>query len=114
MKKYFLIWLIVWLIIAVIVSAFGYSQVLGGIALAALISLIFMVKTLSDKWSGIVTEIRKEEVYSSGEDGGSTDIIEFAYIKLATGKSKRIQNLGWKTGDKLEKRQGEATIRVIS
>lgn len=113
MKKYFLIWLVIWIIIAILVSAFGYSNALGGVALAAFISLVFMIKMLADNWSGTVVEIKKEEVYSSDEDGGSTSTVEFAHIKLTNGKTKKIQNMGWKVGNQLEKRRGEASIRVV-
>jgi len=114
MIKYFLIWVGIWAVIAILVSAFGYSDALGGVAVAAFISLVFMIKMLADNWSGTVIEIKKEEVYSSDEDGGSTSTVEFAYIKLVNGKTKKIHNLGWKVDDQLEKRRGEATIRVTS
>lgn len=113
MKKSLLIWAIIWAVIAILVSAFGYSNALGGIALAAFISLIFLIKTLSDNWVGEVVEIKKENIYVSDDDGGSTEIVEFVYIKLANGKTKKMRNMGYVVGEKLEKRKGEATIRII-
>jgi hypothetical protein len=114
MKKSLLTWLIIWAVIAVIVSIIGYSKILPGIALAAFISLIFLFKTLNDHWSGEVIDVKNEEVYNTDNDGNSSsDTVEFAYIKLANGKTKRTQNPGWKIGNKLEKRKGEATIRVL-
>lgn len=113
MKKYLLIWVGIWIVIAILVSAFGYSNALGGVFVAALVSLFFLIKILADNWSGEVTEIKKEDVYTSDEDGGSTNSIEFAYIKLTNGKVKKTQNLGWKVGDKLEKLRGEASVKVL-
>ncbi|HWS49268.1 MAG TPA: hypothetical protein VN174_04440 [Candidatus Methanoperedens sp.] len=113
MKKYFLIWLVIWVVIAILVSAFGYAEALGGIAIAALISLIFMFKNLNDNWSGEVVEVKKEDVYTPDDDGGDTETVEFAYLKLTNGKTKKMRNMGYIVGEKLEKRKGEATIRVI-
>ena len=113
MKKSLLIWFFIWLIIAILVSVFGYSEALGGIAFAALISLFFLVKTMTDSWSGEVVEIKKEDVYTPDDDGGDTETIEFAYLKLSNGKTKKIRNSGYLVGEKLEKRKGEASIKVI-
>ena len=113
MKKSLFIWLVAWIVISLLVSIFGYSDALGGVALAAIISLFFIIKIMNENWSGEVIEIKKEDVYTSDEDGGSTSTVEFAYIKLINGKTKKIQNMGYQIGDKLEKRKGEATIRVI-
>ena len=113
MKKSLLIWLVVWILIAILVSALGYSNALSGVAVAALISLFFLFKIMNENWSGEVIDVKKEEVYSSDEDGGSTSTVEFAYIKLGNGKTKRIQNMSYQVGDKLEKRKGEASIRVL-
>ena len=113
MKKYLLIWFIVWVLIAILVSAFGYSDALAGVALAAIISLIFMFKMLNDNWAGEVVEIKKEDVYTPDDDGGDTESVEFAYIKLSNGKTKKMRNMGYIVGEKLEKRKGEANIRTI-
>lgn len=113
MKKYFLIWLVIWVIISVLVSVFGYSNALGGVGVAALISLLFMFKMLNDNWEGEVVEVKKEDVFTPDDDGGETNTVEFAYIKLTNGKTKKMQNLGYQVGEKLEKRRGEANIRVI-
>jgi len=98
MKKYLLIWLVIWVLISILVSVFGYANALGGVAVAALISFVFMFKMLTDNWSGEVTEVKKESVYTPDEDGGETNIIEYAYIKLSNGKTKKIQNMGYQVG----------------
>lgn len=113
MKKSLLIWLIIWVLIAILVSVFGYSDALGGIAIAALISLFFLFKTMNENWAGEVMEIKKEDVYTADDDGGDTETIEFAYIKLTNGKTKKMRNIGYTVGEKLEKRKGQATIRVL-
>ncbi|MFA7301534.1 MAG: hypothetical protein WC069_04445 [Candidatus Shapirobacteria bacterium] len=114
MIKYFFIWMTVWILISILVVAFGYSNALGGVAVAALISLFFMIKMLAENWTGTVTDVKTEEVYSSDEDSVGTSTVEYAYIKLSNGKTKKIQNMGYKVGDKLEKLRGEASIRVIN
>jgi hypothetical protein len=100
-------------IIAVLVSAFGYSNALGGVGIAALISLFFLFKIMNENWSGEVVEVKKEDVYTPDDDGGETNTVEFAYIKLANGKTKKIRNMGYQVGEKLEKRKGEASVRVL-
>lgn len=114
MVKSLSLWIVVWTIAAVLVTAFGYAQILPGIGLAALISFAFVFKTLADQWSGTVTEVKSEEVYTPNDDGGFTNIVEFAYIKLTSGKTKRTQNLGWKVGDKLEKIRGQSCVKVVN
>ncbi len=113
MKKYLLIWLVIWVVIAIIVSALGYSNALGGVGVAALISLFFLVKMMAENWAGEVIEVKKENVYTPDEDGGENTIVEYAYIKLTNGKTKKMQNMGYVVGEKLEKRKGEANVRVI-
>ncbi len=113
MKKYLLIWLIIWLIIAILVSVFGYSNALGGVAVAALVSLFFLFKIMNENWSGEVVGVKKEDVYTPDDDGGETNTVEFAYIKLTNGKTKKMRNMGYVVGEKLEKRKGEANIRAI-
>ena len=113
MTKYFFIWVAIWVVIAIIVSVLGYSNALGGVAVADIVSLFFMIKMLADNWSGTVTEVKTEDVYSTDEDGGSVDKVEYAYIKLSSGKTKKIQNMGYKVGDKLIKNRGEASVKVL-
>jgi len=113
MKKYLSIWAIIWALVTLVIIFLGYQDALGGIALAALISLFFLFKTLYSAWSGTVTDIKTENVYVSDDDGGYTRSAEFAYIKLDNGKNKKTANLGWKVGDKLEKVRGETSVKTI-
>ncbi|HOZ80754.1 MAG TPA: hypothetical protein PK370_00860 [Candidatus Woesebacteria bacterium] len=114
MIKFLGIWAIIWIIIAIGVSAFGYGESLPGVAVAALISLFFVFKILNENWSGTVVEIKTETVYTSDEDGTESQDITYAYIKLDNGKTKKIQNMGWKVGDKLVKARGQAQIKIVS
>jgi hypothetical protein len=93
MKKYSIIWIIVWVVVAILVCASGYSNALGGVALAAGISFFLIIKNLSDNWSGTVTEVKKEEYHYTDDNGSHDQIIEYAYIKLQSGKIKKMQNL---------------------
>jgi len=88
--------------------------------LAALISLVFLVKSLSDQWQGQIVDIRTERVTVSESDSdGSTDQRtedqEFAYIREPSGKTRKMRAMkGWQVGDRLEKRRGEGDIRIFS
>lgn len=74
-----------------------------------------MFKSLSDQWSGNISEIKTEQKYQADDDGGGeTYEVNYAYIKLSNGKIKKIKSKrNWKVGDKLEKRKGESDIRVL-
>jgi hypothetical protein len=114
MKKYLLIWAVAWIIIYAIVSGIGYPNALSVVLGTAIISLFFLFKIIGSSWTGEVTEIKTEKKYYSDDDGGSTRDIDYAYIKLANGKIKKVQDLGWKVGDKLEKKRGQTRPRLIS
>lgn len=117
MKKYFLIWLISWLIIGV-VAFFVWGQkepgVMVGLALAATISLVLMIKTLLEQWSGVVIELKKERVtVRRGEHTDWREVL-FAYVRLDNGKTKKIQPMpDWQIGDRLEKKRGDFKINVL-
>lgn len=116
MRKYLIWWLITWVVIAAVVMLFvRQPTALYGVGLAALISLVWMVKTLSDAWSGEIVEIRKERVNtSSGDDEPFYHDVDFAHIRLVNGKTKKMRSMnGWAPGMKLEKRKGESTIRSV-
>lgn len=92
------------------------ENTLGGLAIAAVVSLFFLFKSLNDQWSGTITEIKTEQKYQADDDGGGeTYDVDYAYISLVNGKTKKIKSKkSWKVSDKLEKRRGEAEIRVLS
>jgi hypothetical protein len=109
-------WLLLWVIVAT--GLYLYTReplALAGVGLAALISLIFMVISLSSSWYGQIVEIRVERVRVSDSDGDShLEDQEFAYIRQPNKrKPRRMRSMpGWEVGDWLEKRRGETNIRV--
>lgn len=120
MKKYWGWWLGIFLVLAVVISFLvpdpaERSNTLGGLVMAAVISLFFIFKTLGEEWSGIISEIKTEKKYEADDDGGGEIYeVNYAYIKLDKGKNKKIKSQkGWKVGDKLEKKRGEVGIRVM-
>lgn len=113
MKKYFFIWAVAWIVIYAIVSKTGYPDAANGVLGAAAITLYFMFKILGNSWKGEVIEIKTEQKTYSDDGDVSTHDIDYAYIKLTNGKTKKIQDLGWKVGDKLEKKSGQVKPQVI-
>jgi len=92
------------------------ENTLGGLAIAGVVSLFFIFKSLNDQWSGTITEIKTEKKYQADDDGGGEVYeVDYAYIKLENGKTKKVKSKrDWKVGNKLEKRKGEADIKVLS
>ena len=92
------------------------ENTLGGLAIAAVVSLFFLFKSLNDQWSGTITEIKTEHKYQADDDGqGEVYDVDYAYLRLANGKTKKIKSKKeWKVGDKLEKKKGQADIKVLS
>ena len=116
MKRYFIWWLITWVVIGAVVMLFvRQPTVLYGVGLAALISLVLMLKTTLEAWSGEIVEIRSERINTArGNDEPLYEDVAFAHIRLVNGKTKKIRSMmGWAPGMTLEKRKGEATIRMV-
>lgn len=104
MKKYFIIWAVVWIVVYAIVAGIGYPNAASNVLGVAVISLIIMLIMFGKTWKGEVFEVKTEEKHYADDEGhGETVDIEYAYIKLTDGKTKKIQNRGWKVGDKIEK-----------
>ncbi|MFA6981493.1 MAG: hypothetical protein WC243_00490 [Patescibacteria group bacterium] len=114
MKKYIFIWAIFWVVVYAIVSKTGYPDAATGVLGAAALSLFFVIKIIGSSWSGEVMEIKTEHEYRSDDDGGHTRDIDYAYVKLANGKVKKIQDLGWKVGDKLARKSGQFKPKLVS
>ncbi|MGC9400412.1 MAG: hypothetical protein ACP5HM_14925 [Anaerolineae bacterium] len=113
---YLFLWAVIWTVIAVVVYLiWGREEpmVLGGVALAAVISLIAMLVNLSSRWAGQIVDIRMEQVRTTDEDGYTqTKNVRYAYIRRDNGKTKKMQApRKWQVGDRLEKRRGEGQIR---
>lgn len=113
---YLVIWAVIWIVIGVVVFLiWGREEPVGmlGVALAAFISLVLMLVTLSQAWSGTVVDMRVEEVRSTDEDGYTqVDNVLFAYVRRDSGKVKKMRAMPqWQVGDRLEKKRGEGHIR---
>jgi hypothetical protein len=114
MKKYFLIWAVTWIVVYIIVSKTGYPDAPIGVMGAAVVSLFFMLKILGSSWSGEVVEIKTiQESYTDSDHHLKARGIDYAFVKLPSGKIKKTQDLGWKVGDKLEKKSGQIKPKRI-
>ena len=84
-----MIWAVIWAIIGVVVFIFwGHEEPVGmlGVALAAFISLVILLATLSSAWSGTVQDLRIEKVRRSDDEGYSyTENVLFAYVRRDNG-----------------------------
>ena len=115
MKKYFLIWAGACLLLYLFVAGIKYPNAGSNVLGVAVISLVIMLLMLNKTWKGEVTQIKTEEKHYADDDGpGETVEIDYAYLKLTNGKTKKIQNKGWKVGDKLEKKRGQFKPQLIS
>ncbi|MEJ5310589.1 MAG: hypothetical protein WHX52_12525 [Anaerolineae bacterium] len=113
---YLVLWAVIWFVIAVVVFLiWGREEpgVLLGVGLAALISLVIMLATLSSAWSGTVVDMRVEQVRSTDDDGYTqVDDVLFAYVRRDNGKVKKMRAMSqWQVGDRLEKKRGEGHVR---
>ncbi len=113
---YLVIWAVIWIVIGVVVFLiWGQKEPTGmlGVALAAFISLVLMLVTLSQAWSGTIVDMRIEQVRSTDDDGYTqVDDVLFAYVRRDNGKIKKIRAMPkWQVGDRLEKKRGEGHIR---
>ena len=88
--------------------------VLLGVAAAAVLSLVLMLFSLAGQWQGQIVEIKKERVHvQRGEDDWGWEDQTFAYVRQPNGRVRKMQAMGdWQVGNYLEKRRGEAHIRV--
>lgn len=116
--KYFLLWAIIWIIVGIVVFVMAGEEkpeILIGIGLAALISLILLLKVLGEAWEGIVTERKTEKrPVRHGNKTVWTDT-DFVLIKLVNGKIKKTRAMPqWQVGTHLIKHRGEMQAKVIS
>jgi hypothetical protein len=113
---YLALWAVFWVIIAVAVFIFwGRDEpaTLLGVGLAALISLVLLLGSLSSAWSGTIEDIRIEKVRTTDDEGYShTRNERFAYVRRDNGKRKRMNAMPqWQVGDRLVKNRGETHVR---
>ncbi|HUM37144.1 MAG TPA: hypothetical protein PLQ85_09765 [Anaerolineae bacterium] len=114
---YGLLWVVIWSVIAVGVYFIADQEpmAVAGVGLAALISLVFMLATLSSHWQGTIVDVRmeRERVSDHDEDGSwHWETVTYAYVRRSNGKVKKMRAMpNWDVGDRLEKRRGESQIR---
>ena len=112
-----MIWAAIFSVIAIIVYYYtGQIEAVGGVFLAALISFGIMSYQAAGSYEGRIIEIKKEEIYVSDEDGGSTETKFFAFIQKPDGQTMKLE-MGynnWKVGDYIIKRTGEINPVVIN
>lgn len=114
MKKYLLIWAAVFFVLYLFVSGIGYPNAKENVLGVAVICLFIMLKLLNKTWKGEVVEIKTEAKHYADDDGpGETVDIEYAYLKLINGKTKKIRNKNWKVGNKLEKKRGQFSPSLV-
>ncbi len=108
-------WAVIWTIIAVVVYFIADRELMAvaGVGLAACISLILVIATLSSRWQGVITDIRvARERVNDGDDDWHWENVTYAYVRLGNGRTKRMRAMPhWTVGDRLEKRRGESQIR---
>jgi hypothetical protein len=114
---YLALWFVGWVVIAVAVFIFfGQKEpaVMLGVAAAAVLSLVLMLFSLADQWQGQIVELKTERVrVRHGEDNWGWENQTFAYVRQPTGRIRKMRAMGdWQVGYRLEKRRGEAHIRV--
>lgn len=117
MAVYLAIWLVGWISIAGVVYlivARDEPTVLVGVAVAALLSLVLMLGSLAGQWQGQIVELKVERVrVQRGEDDWDWEDQTMAYIRQPNGRIRKLRAMNdWQVGDRLDKRRGEAYIRV--
>jgi len=116
MRKHLITWAIIWLVVGIVVYLIAgqqYPDVVWGIALAAIISLGFMIKSLSEEYEGEIIEIKQEERYVSDDDGGSVEKFLVAILKQPNGTTKKLRALkGYQVGTYIIKKKGESVPKV--
>jgi hypothetical protein len=115
--SYLIIWLVVWIIIAAVVFfsvAKDQPNVLLGVAAGAVLSLVLLLGSLAGHWQGQIVDLQARRVkVQQDEDNWVWEDQTFASIRQPNGRIRTMRAMnGWQVGDRLEKRQGEAYIRV--
>ena len=118
MGKYLLWWLVGWTVIAGIVYVFFAKEtpdVMYGVAVAAGISLLFLIKMLSEKYEGEIIEVKEETYYVSDDDGPSREKRLVAIIRRPNGRTKKLQAMkGYEGGNYIVKKRGEASPKLYT
>jgi len=114
---YGVLFVVIWVVIAAVVYfllAPDQPEVLLGVAAAAVLSGVLMLYSLARTWKGQVVEIKTVRETSRDSDGDiQHEDVTYAYIRQPNGSIRKERAMpSWKVGDWLEKRRGEAHVRV--
>lgn len=106
-----------WLAIILLGWIFGGEDLAIGLLIAGIISYTIMYFTLKSSWEGKIYQIKTEQVAQSGtteDDHIHYKSVNYAYIKLENGKTKKIQTRpNWRVGDKIKKEKGTISPKKI-
>lgn len=110
------LWAVIWAVVGVVVYLIWGREtpdVLLGIGLAALISLVLMLGSMASAWSGTIEDVRIEKVRRTDDEGNSyTENVRFAYVRRDNGKVKKMNAMPkWQVGDRLVKNRGDSYVR---
>lgn len=112
-----LMWLVFtagfWTVVAgVVFVATSSLDYVAGVAAAGAISLVFVLRTMTDNWEGVVERMETRRVRRGDIDSAFWEDVQVAVIRLTNGRTKTLNAIsGWHPGDRLVKRRGDATVR---
>jgi len=100
--------------LAIFVKDFEPVMLLG-VALAAFISWLLALRSLTDAWEGTIVELREVRERSGSDDDDDWEDVLYAFIRQPNGKIKKQRaQQDWRVGDYLQKRKGETHIRKLN
>jgi hypothetical protein len=116
------IWLFIWVLIAGGLWIFYVSkqegegqEIMIGIGVAAVLSLVLMLSSMRGGWKGQVVEIRIVKEQQGDEDGTYYVDVRYAIIRQMDGKLRKEPAMpDWQEGDWLEKKQGENWVNKLT
>jgi len=118
--KYLFITLIIFGIIGVVIviaskGQASAGQVFAGVGVAALLSWLFTIRSLSQSWEGQVVDVRVvRERHRDSEGDVDYEDVRYATIRQPSGKMRRERALAdWQVGNYLRKAKGENWVRKV-
>ena len=102
--------LIFWLVVIVLGWLIFGSGLGLGLLVASIICLLIIHFSINSEWEGTIQSIKSKKVYSGDPNADVSDFreVNYAYIKLSSGKTKKVQAYpDWKVGDKIKKEKGK-------
>lgn len=114
MKKLIFWWVLIFSIIALAVYIFTEDILaLGGVGLAAVISLAISIYNSRQNWRGTIVDIKMVQEERGSEENVYYEDVSYAFLKLTNGKQKKLRaDSGWNVGDVIVKEKGKFNIRV--